>query len=145
MNYFWTLVKFGEIWWNLEKFGEIWWNLEEICKHFENSVILLNCSNFLIFWFFLVKIKYSTCDGSRLLSIMFHATLNVYSVDIRKSSQCMLLPCIHSVVGLYAQVCYCRCLPIQPVLFSPYIFYSWGESAIVSSPQSWFNLHWKRK
>ena len=76
-----------------------------------------------------VAIYFPSCSRVHYICSVFHVIL--FTV-----SQCMPLLCIHSVDRLCAQACYCRCLPTQPVLFSPESFYSWGEAAIVLSPQS---------
>ena len=64
---FLNLEKFGEIWINWQvfwylwiiyelflNFSYLWRNLDEICRFFENFVILLNCSSFFIFFNYLL-------------------------------------------------------------------------------------------
>ena len=64
-------------------------------------------------------------------SFTFHASFDVYSVFVcNKCSQCLPLLCIHSVCRLCAQTSIRRCLPTQPMLFSPYIF-TLGESQLL--------------
>ena len=53
-----------ELWWTLEKFGVLWKNLVkfgEICKFFENFVVLWNCSSFFNFFNSLLLWKHGHC------------------------------------------------------------------------------------
>ena len=83
-----------------------------------------------------------------LLSIMFSRqmfTVYIFHCYVYKCSQCMPLLCIHSVCRLCAQNLLLPSVCPHSQRCSNLILYSWGESAIASSPQSWIWIWLKRK